>query len=89
MAKKPPLKRLLKINKNGNPHSDCDCWVCRRCGWLNVWAYCDYEELKDKGQENITIASGSAFDNICGNCHTNFVKWGSPILAACYTHRKD
>lgn len=34
----------------------------------------------------VVHATGSCFDNICGKCHTDFVRRDSPIQAEVYTH---
>jgi hypothetical protein len=63
-------------------------WNCPSCYGLNVWAYCDLEKLVSNGfkEENIFIATGSCFDNVCGKCRADYVKKDSPIMAECYTH---
>lgn len=82
---------MAKLPKLGDTPA-AELWQCDACGKFNVWAYVDYEALLAAGkytEQNLAIASGSCFDNVCGHCRTNFVRRDSPINAVCYTHRED
>lgn len=67
-------------------------WRCRACGAINAWNWEDAEEYEKRFKlepGTVVHATGSAFDNICGKCHTDFVRRDSPINAPCYTHEGE
>jgi len=84
----------MRITKDHLPWSTknyllCYLWICPECGTVNAWSWDDAERATAKLKVEVTCCSGSAFDNICGHCHSNIVEPNSPILAPCYTHEED
>jgi len=65
---------------------DNDLWRCPSCQAINAWDCMLGEAVENILGQKVYTASGSAFDNVCGNCRTDFVKWDSPILDEVYTH---
>jgi hypothetical protein len=63
-----------------------DLWRCPGCHKLNCWNWKEAEDAQAAHGEEVAVATGSAFDNICGHCHQNFVHRNSPTQAEVYTH---
>lgn len=61
-------------------------WRCDACGKVNAWDWEDASEAEDWLNESVAVSYGSAFDNTCGHCRTDWVRWDSPFLAETYTH---
>lgn len=67
-------------------------WECPICGHVNTWNWDDGERASrllstlTRRHVPVYVCHGSAFDNVCGQCGTDFVRRDSPIRAECYTH---
>ena len=71
------------------PNPNHDIWRCRTCHAVNAWNWEDAERAEKILGEEVFHATGSAFDNICGKCRTDYVRRDSPIRANCYTHKEE
>lgn len=87
-AWKTPTALPVKEEANDEVPEDpsADLWRCPGCGKLNCWNWQDADAAQAKYGEEVAVATGSAFDNVCGHCHRNFVRRDSPIQAEVYTH---
>lgn len=65
---------------------DARLWRCPACRTLNAWNWSDAEAAEKHLEQKVVVAHGSAFDNVCGECGTDFVERSSPIRARAYTH---
>lgn len=65
---------------------DARLWRCPACRTLNAWNWSDAEAAEKHLEQKVVVAHGSAFDNVCGECGTDFVERSSPIRARAYAH---
>lgn len=63
-------------------------WRCPDCGTVNAWNWDDAERAAAILCEEVAVAHGSCFDNVCGECGRDYVATDSPIMAECYTHQE-
>ena len=79
----PPVN---EIQQEARKNPEDDVWECPGCGGLNAWNQQDADTHSKRSGKEVRISTGSCFDNICGHCHTDFVRRDSPIRAEVYTH---
>jgi hypothetical protein len=85
LDKIPHMPKADVVGLVSNDPKD-DVWRCPSCSAVNVWSNAIGEVFAQVLGQEVYSPSGSAFDNVCGKCHTDFVRWDSPIRAEVYTH---